>query len=82
MNTTALGKKAVSMSGCADFDDPESSTRGKRLEEVMSRMRGVSCNYVGVLCHPAVVDVLKCWQTTSNDPLRCPDYALEFGLFL
>ena len=75
------GEKAVSMSGCAGFDGPESSTRGKWLEEVMSRMRGVSCNLASALHHPAVVHVLKHWQTTSNDPLRCPDYALEFGSF-
>ena len=47
----------------------------------MSRMRGVSCNFASMLYHPAVVDVLKRWQTTSDDPLCCPEYALEFGSF-
>ena len=76
------GEKAVSKSGCASFDGSESSTREKWLEEVMSRMRGVNCSFARTFYHPGVVDVLKRWQTTSNDPLRTPDYALEFGSFL
>ena len=39
------GEKAVSMSGCAGFDGPESSTRRACLEEAMSRMRGISCDF-------------------------------------
>ena len=45
VNDLQLWGKAVSMSGCAGFDGPESSTRGESLEEVMSRMRGVSCYF-------------------------------------
>ena len=52
------GEKAVSMSDCADFDGPESSTRRKWLEELMSRVRRVSCYFAGMLHHSAVVDVL------------------------
>ena len=39
------GEKAVSISGYASFLAPESFTRGKWQEEVMSGMRGVSCNF-------------------------------------
>ena len=80
ISATVLGEKAVSMSGCAGFDGPQSSIRTKWLEKVMARMRGVNCNSAGTLYHPN--DVLKPWLTASNDPLCCSDYALEFGSFL
>ena len=73
------GEKAVSMSGCAGFNGPGFSIRGKWLKEVMSRMRGVSYNFASALHYPAVVDVLKPWQTTSNGPLCCPFYVLAVG---
>ena len=50
-------EKAVGMSDCAGFDGL--STRGKCLEEVMSRMRGVGCNFASTLHHPDVDGVLK-----------------------
>ena len=68
------GENAVSI-GCAGFDGPESSARVTGRGDVQDE-RG------SVLHHPAVVDVLKRWQTTSDDSFCCPDYALEFGSFV
>ena len=41
------GEKVVSMSGCAGFDGPESSTGEERLEEF--RTSGVSCYFASRL---------------------------------
>lgn len=48
----------------------------------MSKMRGVSYYLANALSDPAVVDVLKRWQTIADDLLHCPDYVLEFGFLL
>ena len=55
------GEKVVSMSSCAGFDGPGSSTTEKWLEvEVMSRMKGVSCNFAGCYrCPEALADYLQ-----------------------
>lgn len=42
----------------------------------MSRERGFCYNLAGILYDPTVVNVLKHWQATSDDPLHCPDYVL------
>lgn len=47
----------------------------------MFRVKRVSYNLARELHNPAVVNVLKHWKTTSDDPLHCPDYA-EFDLLL
>ena len=48
------GERAVGLSDWVVFDGPESSTREERLEEVTSRMRGVSCR-----CPEALADHIK-----------------------
>ena len=52
------GEKPVSVPFCAGVDGPDSSAKGKCLEEVMSRMRRTSWNFASMFPHPAVIDVL------------------------
>lgn len=46
----------------------------------MSRVKGVS--YLASMLHDHAVVKDLCWQTTSNYPLCCPEYALAFGSLL
>lgn len=74
-------RDAVDASCCVGFNGTESSLSTlKWLEEVISRVRGISYNLASVLCDLAVVNILKHWQTIRDDHLCCPDYALEFCL--
>ncbi len=74
--------EAVGVSGLTGLNGLYSPSKWKEMEKVMTWMGGVSYNLASSFCDPAVLKVLKCWQTTADDPLCCPDYTLELGPFL
>lgn len=82
MSTVAGEHHSSGERTCAGFDGPESSSRGRGWKRWCLWGEKVSYNPASAICDAAVVNVLKRRQTTSDDPLNCPDHALELVLLL